>query len=695
MGSLRASQFRLSLLGSFQLTGPGEPIDLPSKKLAGMLAYLALTAPLPQSREKLATLFWGSHFEPQARQNLRKALFRLRRTLGQDVVVGDGEEVSLKVGAIDCDAVRLEALIRNGSRDSLTTAADLYKGRLLADVRVTEEAWADWLPGEQLRLEGLALDAMVRLGELELEAGMHDLALPAGNKAISINSLREDAHRVVIRALAAAGRRADALKHYEDLAKHLERELNADPDARTRALALELRKSQAMAAVTSADQAASADAVSHLPPLPDRPSIAVLPFANMSGDPEQEYFADGITEDILTALSKWRWFFVLARNSTFSFKGTQASIRQIGATLGARYVLEGSVRKAGDRLRITAQLIEAATDRHIWADRYDRDVGNVFEVQDEITRHVVAAIDPAIRVSELSHIARRPPSSMQAWDHFLRGCYHNSRYRKGDTQIATHHLARAVEIDPHFAAAHARLALTLVFAASLNHTPDARETLASALQSAETAIALDGLDASAQTAASYALAYMRQHDAGLEAGRRAVALNPNYYLAHLALAIALMYGGTPEEAIPEFEMTARLSPRDPSMWAILGQQALAHYTARQYKAACDVAQRSLIERADFGGGRMVKTAALVHLGRLDEAAKVLAEIPQVAFHQLRGNCPFRKEADWEHLRGALEEAGWERGPAEHSGKRAAFAGQENEVLPLPDGPRSPRCRSPT
>ncbi len=643
--------FQLSLLGYFELSGPDGPVVLTSKKLAALLAFLACTAPQAHSRDKLMTLLWGSHFDAQARQNLRQALTRLRRVLGEDALISSGESVSLQPGVIACDVARFGALLADGSRDALDGAVSLYRGRLLADMAIPEEAWTEWIEAQRQCLEGFALDAMVKLGEKELEAGNHEQSLAAANRAIAVNSLREDAHRLAIQALAAAGRRADALKHYESLVELLKNELNVQPDATTKALAAGLRSPQSEVRPTPSPAPKTPVPL----PLPDRPSIAVLPFANIGGDPEQEYFAEGITEDILTALSKWRWFLVLARNSTFAFKGAQASIRQIGEALGARYVLEGSVRRAGNRLRITAQLIEAAADRHIWADRFDRDIGDVFAVQDEITRHVVAAIDPAIRVSELYRVARRPPSSMDAWDHFLRGCYHNSRYRKGDTQIAIRHLARAVEIDPHFAAAHARLSLTLAFAASLGHTPDAGETLAAALRSAQTAIALDDLDASAQTAASYALVYVRRHDAGLEAGRRGVELNPNYYLAHYALALALMFGGASGEAIPEFEMTARLSPRDPSMWAILGQQALAHYTARQYETALHVAERSLVERADFSGGRMVKAAALVRLGRLEEAVKVVAEIPQVAFRQLRGNCPFRSEADWEHLRGALEE----------------------------------------
>ena len=394
--------------------------------------------------------------------------------------------------------------------------------------------------------------------------------------------------------------------------------------------------------------------------LQDRPSIAVLPFANMSGDPEQDYFADGVAEEILTALSKWRWFLVLARNSTFTFKGKSNSIRQIGEALGATYVLEGSVRKGGGRVRVSAKLIEASTQRQIWAERYDRDISDVFAVQDDITRRVVTAIDPAIQASELRLVARKPPESMDAWDHFLRGCYHHQFFRSRGTTLALGHLQRAIEIEPHFASAHARLALALAFAASLGQTTDPDETLVTALQSANTAVALDGFDASAHAAASYALTYSRQYDAGLQAGRRGVELNDNYHLAHFALADALLFGGAPRESIAELEMTARLSPLDPAAWSIHGVRALAHYTAKQYEAAREASDKALTEWSNFAGARIVKTAALVRLGEVAEAASVLADVPPVAFFQLRFNCPFRAGADWEHLLTALEEAGWER-----------------------------------
>ena len=450
MGDVASSKYRLSLLGRFELTGRDGPVELPSKKLAGLLAYLACTAPQPQPREKLAALLWGSHFDTQARQNLRQALFRLRRVLGQDVLHSDEEEVSLAPGSIDCDAARLEALIREGSRDLLAAAADLYKGPLLADVTVTEAAWAEWVAGEQRRLEGLALDAMIKLGELERKSAMHDLALAAASRAISINNLREDAHRVAIRALAAAGRRADALKHYDDLAKHLKSELDVEPDALTQALALELRKSQSTAAHLAERVALSGEVVD-LPPLPDRPSIAVLPFANMSGDPEQEYFADGMVDDILMALSRVRWLFVIARQSSFIYKIRSADVQQIGRELGVRYVVEGSVRKSGNRVRIVAQLIETETGAHIWADRYEGDLRDIFALQDEITERIVSAVELNVQAAEVKRARAKPTESLTAYDLYLRALPAYFGQTEVDYKRAQVLLGKAIELDPEYA----------------------------------------------------------------------------------------------------------------------------------------------------------------------------------------------------------------------------------------------------
>ena len=238
--------FQLSVLGRFELSGPDGPIDLTSGKLAALLVFLACTDPQAHSRDKLMTLLWGSHFEAQARQNLRQALTRLRRALGDDALETAGESVSLRPGVIACDVARFEALLADCSRDALIGAVGLYKGGLLADIAIQEEAWTEWIEAQRQRLEGLALDAMVKLGEQEFHSGRHEQALRAASRAIEVSSLREDAHRLVMRVLTAGGRRADALRHYEDLTALLKRELAVEPDPATRALAAELRKSHAV-----------------------------------------------------------------------------------------------------------------------------------------------------------------------------------------------------------------------------------------------------------------------------------------------------------------------------------------------------------------------------------------------------------------------------------------------------------------
>jgi TolB-like protein/DNA-binding SARP family transcriptional activator len=452
------SKFQLALLGRYELTGPEGPIGLTSKKLAALLAFLACTAPQAQGRDKLMTLLWGSHFDAQARQNLRQALTRLRRVLGEGTLISQGESVLLRPDAIACDVTEFEALVGDGSRDCLNGAVGLYKGRLLADIEIPEEAWTDWLAAERQRLEGLALDAMVKLGEQELEAGDLEQAFVAAKRAIAISSLREDAHRLVMRALAAGGRRANALKHYEDLAALLKRELTVEPDPITRALAAELRKPYMARSGSEVSSGPSSEPKSEtvLLPLPDRPSIAVLPFANMSGDPEQEYFADGMVDDTLTALSRVRWLFVIARQSSFIYKIRSADVQQIGRELGVRYVVEGSVRKSGTRVRIVAQLIETDTGAHIWADRFEGDLRDIFALQDPITERIVSAVELNVQAAEIKRARAKPTESLTAYDLYLRALpayFGQTEVDYNRTQVL---LGKALETDPEYAEALAR-----------------------------------------------------------------------------------------------------------------------------------------------------------------------------------------------------------------------------------------------
>ena len=453
MDSAPTPTFQVSLLGRFELSGPEGLIDLTNKKLAGLLAFLACTASQAHSRDKLMALLWGSHFEAQARQNLRQALSRLRRILGESTLVTNGEIVSLRPGTLVCDVAQFETLLSQGTRDALNAAVGLYRDCLLTDIAIPEEAWTEWLGVQRQRLQGLALDAMVRLAEQEFHSGRQEQALRAASRAIEVSSLREDAHRLVMRVLAAGGRRADALKHYEDFAALLKRELAVEPDPTTRAVSAELRKSQALRPGSEARPDPASEAGATFVPLPDRPSIAVLPFANMSGDPEQEYFADGMVDEILMSLSRVRWLFVIARQSSFIYKVRAADLQQIGRELGVRYVVEGSVRKSGTRVRIVAQLIETETGAHIWADRYEGDLRDIFTLQDEITERIVAAVELNVQAAEIKRARAKPTDNLTAYDFYLRALPDYFGQTEVDYKRAQGWLGKALAVDPAYAEA--------------------------------------------------------------------------------------------------------------------------------------------------------------------------------------------------------------------------------------------------
>ena len=394
--------------------------------------------------------------------------------------------------------------------------------------------------------------------------------------------------------------------------------------------------------------------------LPDRPSIAVLPFANMSGDSDQ-YFVDGITEDVTTTLSKWRWFFVIARNSSFIYKDRAVDVKQVGRELGVRYVLEGSVRRAANRVRITAQLVDAINGSHVWAEKFDRELVDIFALQDEITERIATAIDPAMRLIETQRAIREP--AIDAWDHFLRGSFSFYKYEKHSNEEARRHFAKAIELDPTFALAHAQLARTHYFDAWMNWADMPERSYETAYRLAATAVMLDGMEAVAHSALAITALFARHYDAALRAGHRAIELNPNYQYGHSSYGHALAFVGRPVEAIQCLQTALRLSPNDPMAWAFYGTLALAHYDSRCYEAAGDAARRALAIRREHLRGFAVLVASLAQLGRSqdveDERARMQDVMPDLDLRQLTAPFPFRDGAGLNHLLDGLRKAGWE------------------------------------
>jgi adenylate cyclase len=298
-------------------------------------------------------------------------------------------------------------------------------------------------------------------------------------------------------------------------------------------------------------------------PLPDKPSIAVLPFQNMSSDPEQEFIADGIAEEITTTLSHYPSLFVIARNSCFTYKGRAVDVKQVGRELGVRYVLEGSVRRAANRVRITAQLVESEAGKHVWAERYDRDLVDIFAVQDEITEAVTTAIAPAIAHAEQQRAMRRPPGNLDAWGAYQRGLWHLSKANPEDDAIAEKLFQQAVDLDPTFAGPYSALALVQLQSAAIYQKLDLVQAQRSAEALARRAVALDAADAEARSCLGWALQARGELEGALAEIDRALTMSPNLAIAHGHRGATLIFSGRPKEGLAALETCIRLNPRDP------------------------------------------------------------------------------------------------------------------------------------
>jgi TolB-like protein/DNA-binding winged helix-turn-helix (wHTH) protein len=357
--------------------------------------------------------------------------------------------------------------------------------------------------------------------------------------------------------------------------------------------------------------------------LPDKPSIAVLAFTNLSGDPEQEYFADGIAEDIITTLSKSRWLFVIARNSSFTYKGRAVDIKQVARELGVRYVLEGSVRKAGNRIRITGQLIDAATGTHLWAERYDRDLSDIFALQDEITASVAMAIGPAVAQAERERVARKPTENLDAWEAYYRGLWHFLKQTPEENQLAKPFFQRAIDLDPNFAPGYHGLALAHCWDANPYGIRPVAECIGIMRELSRTAVALDDADAVAHYALGTAFLLGGDPDGGRAELERAVGLDPNHAWAMAGLGVLYGFYKRSREGLALIERALRASPHDPLTWVWLHWMSLTYYFAGDYGAALALADRVIRARPEQGFSYRVRAAALGQLGRIDEAKATL------------------------------------------------------------------------
>src|SRR6516164_201905 len=404
----------------------------------------------------------------------------------------------------------------------------------------------------------------------------------------------------------------------------------------------------------------TANAVKAGPPaVPHKPSIAVLPFTNMSGDAEQEYFSDGMTEDLITDLSKISALFVIARNSTFAYKGKSVRVQDIGRDLGVRFVLEGSIRKAGNRVRITAQLIDAGSGGHVWAERFDRDLTDIFATQDEVVEKIVRALAVTLTQGEAQRLRRRGTGNVQAYEFWLRARELLSRStREGVAQAKAMH-RRAIELDPDFAAPHAGLSLATISEYVSDWAPDPAQALDESERWARRALELDDQEPVSHMALGNVLLWRRDHEGALMEFRRTIALDPNFAQGHAAIGLALMYAGRPAEALEPFAMAKRLDPHYPSI--VLHFVAQTNFSLGNYEAAVERLLERIARTPGTDSSRMMLASCYGHLGRTDHARAAWAELlkvnPGFSLVQRERVLPYKNAADFQRIVEGLAKAG--------------------------------------
>jgi TolB-like protein/Tfp pilus assembly protein PilF len=646
----------IRLLGQFEAgNGTDPPIRFPTRKAEGLLAVLAAKAGTRLGREHLATLLWPDSGQQQARGSLRQTLNLLRKSLqgtGAPGVCADGDELCLDPTGIEVDLQAFEAGLAAASPEGLERAFAAYRGDFLANLDVGGEPFEEWRTQEQTRLRELAIAGFGRLLDLHAANGATERAIVVGERLLALDPSSEATYRSLMRAHLAQGARGGAIRQYQRCKKYLETHLDVEPEAETEALYRQI-----------------VDGSATRIQLPSRthPSIAVVPFANLSGDSAQDYFAQGIAEDIVTELSRFRTLRVIARNSSFAASGAGRSAREVGAEFGATYVLEGSVRRAENAVRITSQLSEVATGYHVWADRYDAPVENVFELQDRITRAVAGALAVRIDEERLRKAKQSGNESLAAYDFWLRGKESLHRHKPVGVAQARELFQRALDIDPTYARAHCGLALAYYNDWNCHHWDRWAECQNRAYDHARKAVELDDSDHITHSILAQVHLYRREFELSEKHLERTFALNPNDADCLARMGQARTQLGDAAVGIQFAEAAYRLNPRYPDWY--VGFTGVPYLMAARHDEAAAIMERAPDAFIDTRAFLAVAYAYLGQRAKARENAEAFLDGYQrkiaagresdsmEAMRWILHVTPFRHDADTRYLRKGLKKAG--------------------------------------
>jgi TolB-like protein/DNA-binding SARP family transcriptional activator len=656
---------RLTLFGGFEArSAQDQPVEIAAQKERALLAVLAVAPGMSQSRDKLASLLWSDRGDRQARDSLKHAVAGLRQLLkpGPSPIMADRQTVRLDPAEVSADVPEFERLIAEGTPTALEQATALYRGEFLDGIGVRDSAFEEWLLVERQRLRQSAEAALTRLMTQALTEGARDRAAAAARRLLALDPLRESAGRTLMRILAEQGEGAQALRLYEALRDRLHAELGVKPEPETIRLHEDIRSRRFAPSGQPTEGGAGPLSRPEALPLPSKPSIAVLPFQNLSGQAEQDYFADGMVEEIITALSRMRWLFVIARNSSFTYKGRSLDVKQIGRELGVRYVLEGSVRKAGDKVRISGQLVDATTGVHLWADRFDGTLEDVFDLQEQVTSRVVGAIAPRLEQAEIERAKNKPTESMDAYDYYLRGIAAVHRWTREANEEALSLFRRAIELDPNFASAYGMAARCYSQRKVSGWVTDRESEVAETSRLARRAADLGRDDAVALGTAGMGLGYVvGDLEACADLIDRALSLNPNLAWGWLFSGWAKIWMGKSEAALEDVARAMRLSPHDPQFFNMQAAAGMAHLFAGRYSEAFSWAEMAVRDNPHHVLAACTAAAASALAGRLPEAQRAITRLRELdrslKISNLEKFIPLRASEDFETLSAGLRKAG--------------------------------------
>jgi TolB-like protein/DNA-binding SARP family transcriptional activator len=710
------SGLELRLLGGYEGRLPsGEALALPTRKAWALLAFLALHPGREMSRERLATLLWSQRFDEQARASLRQTLYELRSGLGEQhagLVVAKRDTVCVQADGMEVDVQRLERALGGADAD-LEAVASLYRGPLLDGLETGEPVFDEWLAAERARLQSLACGALERLATAHLDGGRTQAAIETAHRLIQLDPLGENAHRLLMRGLAAEGRRSEALKQFKELERILQGELGVTPDGETLDLRDELMRAGAarpdapamspsgspnsppiesvslgsarmrgswrpIAAVAvvllaivavgswwlhagrSERVAEAASASDPAARLAAKPSIAVLPFANLSTDPEGDRLAAGLTEDLITALSKAWQLLVIARTSVAGYAGKAVKAHEIGEDLGVRYVLEGSVQKADEDLRITVNLVDARADHSLWSERFDREASQLFDLQDDIVRRVLVELQVELTDGEHARIASRGTTNLDAWLLRLQAMEQLYQFTRESTIKTRALLEAAHRLDPGWSRPLGGLAWSYWWEARQGWTDDREGWIRKGIELAEQAIEADPDDTLGYMQLGNLAQLQGDHDRAIALREKAVEIAPNDFQANWGLGAVLSRAGEAERAVEVLELAAKLSRRPPA--SLLWTLAQAQLIAGRYEDAIESATRASALSPEDALPHVHLAAAHSGLGRTDEARAAAARVLETdpAFSVARwqaGQQDYREQAAIDRLADLLTEAG--------------------------------------